>query len=76
MNADPVEPKPQETSVPAEHRQGWVGRLVGLPGHRPCPARLAAPDSAHARIHWPAAPGVPVDHLPAMPRHFLEIDED
>ena len=76
MNADSVEPKSQETSGPAERRHGWVGRLVGSPGLRPAPAKSAAADGAHARLHWPAPPGVPVDDLPALPRHFLEMDED
>jgi len=76
MKTETIEPKASQSSGPCDRRADWLGQLVGPLTQRPGQSRHPGPDGGHARIHWPAAPGTPVDELPAMPRHFREMDDD
>jgi hypothetical protein len=85
MNTDPVVPCPPE--VPDTSAHPAAERASAPPGEqnfnrmiaRACLARLrAAEKRLSGGSHWPFGPGnsVMVDHLPNLPGHFLEMDED
>ena len=92
MNTDPIVPRPSEVPDTSAHPsadqvgpswapadpssavQNW-NRMIA----RACLVRLrAAEKRPSGGSHWPFGPGnsVMVDHLPNLPGHFLEMDED
>ncbi len=76
-SARPVAEQTGSSRVPASTspiEQNW-NRVIA----RACLARLrAAEKRPTGGSHWPFGPGnsVMVDHLPNLPSHFLEMDED